>query len=165
MITLRPHERADIPLRVKWLNNKAANTYLTDAPSHVTDISEQTDWFDRYEVNDGKRFYTVLADRIPVGFTGLSSIDNKKKCASIFIMIGEDEYRGKGIGKVILSKLLEKGRKHGVRSFTLDVFKDNAAARRLYTGLGFTETECDNSAMVSMVCTTPPETTVESQRR
>lgn len=128
MISLQPHTREDIPLRIKWLNNKNANKFLTDNPNHITDAKEQNEWFDRYEADANKKFYTIIVDETPIGFTGLSNINTDTKSASVFIVIGEDDFRGKGNGRKILDLLLTEGHKLGVETFTLDVFKDNRPA-------------------------------------
>ncbi len=151
MITFHPHRRDDIPLRIKWLNNKNANKYLVDDPNHMTNEEEQIKWFDRYETEGNKKFFTIFSDGVPIGFTGLSNIDHEKKQASVFIVIGEDEYRGKGNGKIILDLLLEEGHNLGIDTFTLDVFKNNEPAVRLYTDAGFIETEKIDDSMVSMI--------------
>lgn len=150
MISLRPHTRKDIPLRIKWLNNKNANSFLTDDPNHVTDTKEQNEWFDRYEADENKKFYTILADETPIGFVGLSNINTVGKSAGVFIVIGEDDFRGKGNGGTILDLLLAEGRKLGVETFTLDVFKENIPAVRLYTNAGFVKTRKIDDSMISM---------------
>lgn len=150
MISLRPHIREDVPLRIKWLNNKNANTFLTDNPTHVTDSKEQNEWFDRYEADANKRFYTILADETPIGFTGISNINTNNRSASVFIVIGEDDFRGKGNGKTILDLLLTEGRKIGVETFALNVFKNNIPAVRLYTNAGFVKTKEIDDSMITM---------------
>ena len=51
------------------------------------------------------------------------------------------EYRGKGIGKMLMQKLIEisQGRKYC--KITLEVREDNATAKALYKSLGFGECE------------------------
>ena len=110
MITFLPHERKDIPLRVRWLNNRNANVFAVDDPNHVTNIAEQEKWFDDYENKFAlgqKKFFTIGDEEKPIGLMGLSNIDHDKKNANIFIMIGEDEYRGRGIGKQSLHFLIK----------------------------------------------------------
>ena len=46
-------------------------------------------------------------------------------------------WRGKGVGRLLLSSLMEKGREQGIRRFTLEVRKSNACALHLYESLGF----------------------------
>jgi RimJ/RimL family protein N-acetyltransferase len=142
MITFRSHERIDIPLRVKWLNNKNATAFAIDDPDHETTATGQEDWFNRYEAAGNKKFFTICDDDKPIGFVGLSNIDLEQKEASVFIMIGEDEYRGKGIGKATLDFLLSYANKElGLTALTLEVDKQNEPAIRLYKSRGFKEVE------------------------
>ncbi|MGP4086636.1 GNAT family N-acetyltransferase [Streptomyces sp. KR55] len=50
------------------------------------------------------------------------------------------EYWGKGLGKRLIRALLADGRNRGYDRFQLFTHADNARARRLYEGLGFTFT-------------------------
>ena len=52
-------------------------------------------------------------------------------------VVTKSSVRGKGIGKQMLMKLLEKGSAMGVEAFTLEVRKSNASAIHLYEKLGF----------------------------
>ena len=137
MINFRPHQRTDISYRVKWLNNKNATAYAIDDPNHEATIAEQEDWFNHY-----KTFFTICDDQNPIGFMGLSSIDLEKKTGNVFIMIGEDEYRGKGIGNATLDFLLSSASKElGLTALTLEVNKLNEPAIRLYKSHGFRQIE------------------------
>lgn len=51
------------------------------------------------------------------------------------------EYRGKGVGKKLLSYIIEKGRERGYCKITLEVRDDNENAKLLYQSLGFKDTE------------------------
>lgn len=51
----------------------------------------------------------------------------------------DPDQRGRGIGKALLDALIGLGRREGIASFTLEVRPSNAAALRLYAGLGFQE--------------------------
>jgi len=142
MINFRPHQRTDISYRVKWLNNKNATAYAIDDPNHEATIAEQEDWFNHYEADRNKKFFTICDDNKPIGFVGLSNIDLDKKEASVFIMIGEDEYRGKGIGNATLDFLLSSASKElGLTALTLEVNKLNEPAIRLYKSHGFRQIE------------------------
>ena len=85
MTTFKQHSRKDIPLRIKWLNNKNANQYVGDNSNHQTNLEEQTRWFDAYENNPAKKFFTIFCDQTPVGFMGLSKIDSQKGTAESFL--------------------------------------------------------------------------------
>lgn len=151
MLHFFPHNRKDIPLRVKWLNNKKANQYAIDNLEHKTTIKEQKRWFDNYEKNlDKKKFFTIFFNKTPIGFMGLSKIDYKKKQAKVFIFIGEDNYRHKGFGKGSMKHLINYAFKEsGISFLDLEVNKRNISAINLYRKLGFVETE-DNDNEIGM---------------
>jgi ribosomal protein S18 acetylase RimI-like enzyme len=50
-------------------------------------------------------------------------------------------YRGKGIGRQLMTAILAEARERSCSRVTLEVRKDNAAARHLYASLGFKEPE------------------------
>ena len=49
------------------------------------------------------------------------------------------EFRGKGIGKALISELLSLCSKDGITSFTLEVRESNIVAQNLYKSFGFIE--------------------------
>jgi RimJ/RimL family protein N-acetyltransferase len=138
MLTFLPHTRQDVPLRVKWLNNKKANVYAIDSPSMSTTLKKQEEWFDDYENNINKKFFTIYHDSKPIGFMGLTIINKEKKDASLFIMIGEDNFRGKGYGKIALQYLIDYGfNTLGLNRLIAEVNKKNDASIELNKSLHF----------------------------
>ncbi len=73
-------------------------------------------WFEHHDARDGQHFYLV------------------------WIEIG-DEHRGSGHGRTALDLLEESARELDVQYIELSVFIDNAAALRLYDGMGYVEVE------------------------
>ena len=47
-----------------------------------------------------------------------------------------DEWQGRGLGKIMLARLVDRAREEGIRSFTALVSTDNRAMQRLLTGSG-----------------------------
>lgn len=139
-ITFKPHDRKDIPLRVKWLNNKKANVCTIDNPESGTTLEKETKWFDDYENNSAKKFFTIYSDETPVGLIGLSDIDLDTKTAKFFILIGEDGYRGKGIGKTSLKYMVDYAFDDlRLDSVFLEVKRVNYPAIKLYESFGFVD--------------------------
>ena len=54
-----------------------------------------------------------------------------------FSVYVERESRGKGVGRVILERLIGLGREHGFHKLVLSAFPTNANGMALYTKLGF----------------------------
>ena len=69
---------------------------------------------------------------------GLSHIDKINKTAEIFVVIGEDDYRGKGIGRQAVQWIVDFGFKQlKLHKIALAVFAENLVAVKLYKSLGF----------------------------
>jgi len=146
MVTFKPHQKEDLLFRVKWLNNPEANKFTVENPKHKTTLLEQIKWLEDYEKNESKRFFTILEDNQPVGFMGLSNIHKANRSANLFIMIGEDDARGKGIGEGSIKYLIKYGfEKLGLNSIELEVDKRNISALSLYKKLGFAQTSEDKN--------------------
>ncbi len=140
MLEIRGHQKRDIPYRVKWLNNPLANRYIGDTLGVKTTLKQQEEWFADYRKNRSKRFFTITWDKAPVGFMGLSRISPINHNADLFIIIGEDDFRGKGLGRQAMLWLMRYAfdtlRLH---KLNLGVLEKNAHALALYQGLGFQE--------------------------
>ena len=141
MLIFKPHSIGDIPLRVKWLNNKKANIFAIDDPDAETTFEKEKKWFESYQKNKSKKFFTIFFDDSPIGFMGLTINKSNNKEAGLFIMIGEDSFRGKGYGKESLKYLIN----YAFKTLKLDrliaeVNKKNIASIKLNKSLNFATT-------------------------
>ena len=138
MIKIRKHLEKDIPYRVKWLNNSKVNKLIGDNLGQKTSLKQQKTWFANYQKDKNKKFFTICDGINPIGFMGLSNISKQNKNADLFIAIGEDDYRGKGIGKIAMKWLINYGfTKLKLHKINLGVIKSNKPAIKLYQSLGF----------------------------
>lgn len=141
MITFVPHAREDIPLRVRWFNSHKGVLYATDELECITTEDSQNEWFDNYDIelkNGMKDFFTILSGDKRVGFMGLSNMNKSIGNASLFILIGEDKYRGVGIGEKSMNYLINYAFKDlNLISLYLEVDSSNLSAVNLYYKLGF----------------------------
>jgi RimJ/RimL family protein N-acetyltransferase len=138
MIRIRKHLPKDIPYRVKWFNNPNVNKFVGDVVGQRTSLKKERAWFANYRKARNKRFFTVCDGTKPIGLVGLSNIDVRNRNADLFIAIGEDAYRGKGIGKIAMGWIIDYGfRKLKLHKINLGVIKDNIPAVKLYRSLGF----------------------------
>lgn len=69
-----------------------------------------------------------------VGAAGVRNIVGTGEITNVMLM---PEYRGKGIGKQMMTELLERGSRIGAKNFTLEVRESNENAIKLYESLGF----------------------------
>lgn len=148
-ITYQPHSADLVDLRVKWLNDPTVNQYLGSDP---TNQAKQKTWFEKYEKDESKHFFTIMANNQPIGVVGLMKIDLKRKTAEAFVMIGEAEYRGRGLGVAAIKYIKHYASGIGLTSLYLGVYQKNQAAILAYQSAGFTfEPANDNGEWLGMV--------------
>jgi len=129
------HERDIIDKRVEWLNNSEVNRYLGSEP---TTKEKQERWFNDYERDNTKQFFTIKVINQPIGVVGLSHIDQKNKKADVFIMIGEVGFWGRGLGRQSLIYIQQYAtKKLGLNSLYLTVDRNNSPAIAAYQAVDF----------------------------
>lgn len=140
-IQIREHLKEDIPYRVRWFNNPLVDKFVAEEVGQGTNLKKQEKWFIDYEraSKEGKKkFFTICDEDKPVGVMGLSSISTINRNANLFIAIGEDNYRGKGVGKIAMQWLIDYGFKElNLHKINLGVIEKNVAAVKLYERMGF----------------------------
>jgi RimJ/RimL family protein N-acetyltransferase len=97
MIKIRKEIRDDMKYLVKWFNDPQVTKFIGDSIGNYKGptLKEQKQSFDKHQKDKDRIFFTICDDKNPIGWMGLSRISKNNKNASIFIAIGEDEYRGK----------------------------------------------------------------------
>jgi UDP-4-amino-4,6-dideoxy-N-acetyl-beta-L-altrosamine N-acetyltransferase len=118
--------------RVRCWRNKTAirKRMLTQ---HIIFKKEHRQWLLSLQASHTKRFWVVFYAGMPVGCANVYNIDLKKKNAEWGFYIGEDDCRGKGLGKKILRKLFKTVfTEMKLRTLTTMVLPDNAIALHLY---------------------------------
>lgn len=77
-------------------------------------------------------------------FVGSSDIDLQDKikfCQGFFGIIIDKDFRGDGIGKILMEQVIKEAKKNmkNLKIITLEVFGSNSIAQNLYKKLGFVE--------------------------
>ncbi len=139
-VYLRPAERTDLDLFVRWFNDADTIRYLgmLGPMSHVAEER----WFEGMQERQGKSDFhfviCLLADGRAIGTAGLHQVDHDAGSAAFGIAIGEESDRGKGYGTDALRAICDFG--FGdlrLERVYLDVFAPNERARRSYERAGF----------------------------
>lgn len=84
--------------------------------------------------DSGSEYFVVLADSHVVGCGGYTDQVGEGYINNIAV---SSEYRGKGLGSLLLETILDAGRRKGITDFTLEVRVGNAPAVKMYEKLGF----------------------------
>ncbi|AHH45887.1 aminoglycoside 6-adenylyltransferase [Francisella tularensis subsp. holarctica PHIT-FT049] len=85
--------------------------------------------------------FNVLDDEDKsVGHCQIIRLDQANKKASIGRLLIYEEYRAKGLGKLMIKKLLEFAKSIGLQNISLRVFDFNNSAIKCYETIGFEKT-------------------------
>ena len=137
---LRPAERDDIGLFVRWLNDARTIRYL-GARAPISHALEER-WFDKMLEGHGhdRWFFVIcrLGDDVAIGNCGLFAVDLRNGGAGLGISIGDPDDRNQGLGTDALEALVDFGfGQLRLERLWLDVYTWNARAMRSYEKAGF----------------------------
>jgi ribosomal protein S18 acetylase RimI-like enzyme len=99
------------------------------------------DW--RRRLRDHAQFVVILGGE-PVGMVAV--YQESAEAAYVYSLWLDPGARGHGLGRRLVAAALDWARRRGVRAATLRMAPDNAAARRVYENLGFTEVPTGGAA-------------------
>ena len=135
-LALRPMMRGDAERVVRWRALPEIHDQLFAA---APPTREQHDaWFASLRARGDRIELVIERSGRAIGTIGLSDIDLGAGTATYGVLIGEPEERGKGAAARASRLLLDYAfRVLGLQSVSLELFADNATARRLYDRLGF----------------------------
>jgi len=139
-VFLRPSEREDLPLFVRWFND--AEVLRNLAMRAPMSVAAEAAWFDRMLAAQGTTDYhfviCLLEDARPIGTIGLHGIDFQNGSAEFGIAIGEMGEWNKGYGTDALRAICDFGfGELRLARIGLHVYAGNDRARRSYEKAGF----------------------------
>ena len=107
---------------------------------NVISKEEHSWWLDGLSRRKDSKFWVVFLNTVPVGTAYLQNINYETATSEWGFYIGEDEYRGKGLGRQILFQLLEEVfNGMGLVILKTQVLSGNDAAIHLYRKFHFIE--------------------------
>jgi N6-L-threonylcarbamoyladenine synthase len=128
-IGLRPATEADLAAIMLVEQNCFAADAWSEANMHLELVAHHTFyWVATAQVEDG-------AERV-VAYAGLSKVAGSEQ-ADVQTIAVEPEFRGHGLGRRLMNRLISEARRLGAVEMFLEVRADNPVAQRLYQSLGF----------------------------
>jgi RimJ/RimL family protein N-acetyltransferase len=139
-VFLRPAERSDLPLFVRWLAD--AETTRNLSLNQPLSMAMEEKWFDQAVEHQGRDRYhfviCLLDDGRPIGAADLRDIDLENGRADFGIVIGEKDEWNRGYGTEALAAICDFGfGQLRLERIALDVFAGNLRAQRSYEKAGF----------------------------
>lgn len=122
---------------IKWMNDESV-TYFLGERSKINKIKSLKYFFNN---KTESILLSIYFNKEYIGNCGFFSIQEDLRCAELRIVIGEKKYWGKGLGEIIISKMLFVAKTKNLNSVWLCVSQNNKRALKLYEKCGF---EIDN---------------------
>jgi RimJ/RimL family protein N-acetyltransferase len=140
LVYLRPAERGDIDLFVRWFADAETTRYLSTRAPFSKAMEEK--WFESMVEQQGKRQYhfviCLLADDRAIGTAGFHHVNQEDGHATFGISIGEKAEWSKGYGTDALRAICDFGfGQLRLERIELDVYVTNLRAQRSYEKAGF----------------------------
>lgn len=142
MITaLRRFTLEDVPYKVRWINDPHNHQFLHyDLPLEEEATAA---WFRRVCDLDTRLDMTIVCDGAPAGIIGLLQIDRKNEAAELYITVGEESCKGKGVAAEAMKQLLAIAFfRIGLHRVYLTTEQGNHPAVRAYDKFGFVREGC-----------------------
>ena len=124
----------------KWINDDEVVKYSLSLFQKIKTEKEIDTWFD--SVLDDKKSVNkaVIFDNKIIGYAGISSISKINNSGEYFIMIGEKELHGKGIGTFVTKEIINIAFNDlNLNRLSLTVSSINDYAIKVYSKAGFVE--------------------------
>lgn len=102
-VNLKKIEEEDLELLRKWRMQENVTKYMLTDPIITKD--SQIEWYKKVICDNSRIDYVIMADDNKIGYYGITNIDNDNNSCEIGFYIGENEYRGKGIFKIVQNKI------------------------------------------------------------
>lgn len=141
LVRLAALSRDDLPMYTRWFRDYEVQRLLGPLPVPMTDEAE-ADWYERTSAASSGSSHTfsirTLADDVLIGNCSLFSIDHKNRNAELGIVIGEQDYWGRGYGSDAMRVLLGFGfGELNLHRVELRVYDFNPRGVRAYEKVGF----------------------------
>lgn len=141
MLVMRELSRKDVSTVNSWRADPELISCL-GAPYRYIDLEVDEAWFDSYLASRENTVRCAVVDdgrpEVILCLATLAGIDWVHRVATLHIMIGGPENRGKGVGAFAVGSMLNHAFDNlGLHRVELDVLAENAPAIGLYRKMGF----------------------------
>ena len=136
-MNIRPAIENDLPAIVDIYNSTVPSRMVTADTTPVT-VESQLTWFREHNPNN-RPIWVVEDGNIILGWLSFSSFYNRpayNSTTEVSIYIAE-EYRGKGIGKTLLTKAIEESPELGIKTLLGFIFGHNEPSLQLFLKFNF----------------------------
>ncbi len=144
MMKLRPYKHEDAKHVVRWIKDEKAYYLWCAGLFGEYPLTEKkiNDYYDALQNNPTYWGMTAEDEQGVMGHISVRFVDEKKKVVRLGFVLVDDDRRGRGLGKELVSMGIAYARQFLEASqVTLGVFEQNTLAKRCYESLGFVQNE------------------------
>lgn len=139
-VKLTAVREVDIPVIESWYNDMKFLRHFDKLIAIPRETSYISKFIQGMQQANNEIIFAIrdLEKDTLLGITGFENIQWNNRVATIFVGIGDESYRGKGIGKEAMSLTIDYGfNELNLHKLQLTVLGYNSAAIGLYESLGF----------------------------
>ena len=127
----------DLELLRNWRMQENITKYMLTDP--IITKESQLEWFNKINNDETRIDYVIVCDDVRIGYYGITNINYENSSCEIGFYIGENEYRGKGIFKIVQKQIEDKiFNDLGLNKIVINVLENNSIIEA-YKRNGFTE--------------------------
>lgn len=135
-VVLRELVDADKWLIFRWISNPALRKMTGTRGIPTEDLHER--WFERKRQDNVNLTFVIEYSGIPVGLIGTNTKDDLNKNAEIYLYLGEDEMKRKGIAAKAIHLMTEiLFQEYFMHKITARIFSFNKPSIALFEKCGF----------------------------
>jgi len=140
LVKLRPLEVEDGKEFHHWASDREVTQFSISSYAYPQSRADISTWLSN--INSSSKTVSLGVCCIEtgklIGYAGIASISALNRCGEFFILIGEKEYWGKGIGTEVTKLITEYGfNTLGLHRIELTAFASNPSAIRAYEKAGY----------------------------
>ena len=134
-IKLRSIRKSDLQLICNWRNDPSI--FQFNKQYNLLNMKNQQDWFKTIKDSD-KNMLIIEKNLIPIGICGFVNIDHEIHSGDIAIIIGNTKLHKKGIGTIVLEKLIQYGFKNlKLYKIGAEIFEFNLISKKFFEKFNF----------------------------
>jgi len=139
-VKLRPLETEDAAEFYAWASDREVTQFSLSAYAYPQSKSDITKWLS--DINSSAKtvsFGICCQDsgRL-IGYAGIASINTLNRCGEYFILIGDKDYWGRGLGSDVTKLVTQYGFESlGLHRIELTAYSINPAAIKAYENAGY----------------------------
>jgi len=140
MITLKPLQPENVSPFYKWINDDDVIKYSLTLFLNISKKHEIDKWFTSLINNKTIANFGIFleTDGSLIGYAGICNFSKTNKSGEFYILIGEKNMWGKGIGALVAKKILVIGfEKHSLNRIFLTVSEPNIGGIKAYEKAGY----------------------------